>query len=60
MINDGPVAIPTKATQPPTSQLKSHTTEAYPVHLKDTLSLLLTKDVVYYAALASFYNLAKQ
>ena len=49
MINDGPVAIPTKATQPPTSQLKSHTIGAHLFHLKDTLSLLLTKDAVHAA-----------
>ena len=59
MINDGPVAIPTKATQPLNSQLKSHTTRAHLVHLKDTLSLLMTKDAVH-AALAPFSNPAKQ
>ena len=49
MINGGPVAIPTKATYPPTRQLKSHTTAAHPANSKGTLSLLLTKDAVYAA-----------
>ena len=43
MINGGPVAIPTKATHHPTTQLKSNTTGAHLANSKGTLSLLLTK-----------------